>query len=151
MKRLRETFAVGELGRDDGTLALIGRRHIRDNNSWMHNFERLMRGKPRCTLFMHPDDAEARGLSNVDTATVSSRVGSVRVSVEVTDDVMQGVVSLPHGYGHAREGVRLSVAGVHAGISINDLTDDQAVDALTGTAAFSGTPVTVLASESGTS
>jgi anaerobic selenocysteine-containing dehydrogenase len=109
----------------------------------MHGFERLMRGKPRCTLLINPIDAEARGLADQDTATVTSRVGSVTVTVAVTEDVMPGVVSLPHGYGHTRAGTRLSVADAHAGVSINDLTDDQLVDQLTGTAAFSGTPVTV--------
>jgi anaerobic selenocysteine-containing dehydrogenase len=102
-----------------------------------------MRGKPRCTLLMHPADAAARGLGDHDTATVTSQVGSVQVRVTLTEDMMPGVVSLPHGYGHTRQGTRLAVDADHAGVSINDLTDDQAVDELIGTAAFSGTPVTV--------
>jgi anaerobic selenocysteine-containing dehydrogenase len=92
---------------------------------------------------MHPDDARARGLGDGQTVQVRSRVGSVPVRLELTDAVMPGVVSLPHGWGHGRPGVRLRVAAAHAGVSLNDLTDDRAVDALLGTAAFSGTPVQV--------
>jgi anaerobic selenocysteine-containing dehydrogenase len=128
---------------DGARMVLIGRRHLRDNNSWMHNVEALMTGKPRCTLFVHPDDARALGLADGGEACVRSRVGEVRVSVTVTDEVMPGVVSLPHGYGHHRRGVRLSVATEHAGVSINDLTDDTFVDALSGNAALSGVSVDV--------
>ncbi|MGE0455218.1 MAG: molybdopterin-dependent oxidoreductase [Vicinamibacteria bacterium] len=127
----------------DGPLLLIGRRELRSNNSWMHNSERLVKGPDRCTLMMHPEDAAARGLTDGQPVAVSSRVGSVQVPLEITDDVRAGVVCLPHGYGHARPGVRLAVASRHAGASQNDLTDDQRVDLLGGTAAFSGTPVLV--------
>ena len=130
-------------GRD--RLVLIGRRHLRDNNSWMHNVPQLMRGTPRCTLFVHPEDASRLGLSNGQEAIVRSRVGEVRVPVTVTEDIMRGVVSLPHGYGHRRAGVKLAVATEHAGVSVNDLTDDQMLDTLSGNAAFSGVPVEVLA------
>jgi anaerobic selenocysteine-containing dehydrogenase len=109
----------------------------------MHNVPMLMSGKPRCTLMMHPEDARALGLAEGDEAVVTSRVGQVSVPVNVTDDVMRGVVSLPHGYGHRRDGVRQSIAAKHAGASLNDLTDDQRVDALCGNAAFSGVPVRV--------
>ena len=126
-------------------LQLIGRRHLRSNNSWMHNTPRLMKGKPRCTLLVHPDDAAARGLVDGGTAEVRSRVGAVMVPVEVSDTVMPGVVSLPHGFGHGRQGVRLSVASAHAGVSINDLTDAQEVDGVGGTAVLNGTPVVVRA------
>ena len=126
-------------------LQLIGRRHLRSNNSWMHNTPRLMKGKPRCTLLVHPDDAAARGLVHGGTAEVRSRVGAVLVPVEVSDTVMPGVVSLPHGFGHGRQGVRLSVASAHAGVSINDLTDAQEVDGVGGTAVLNGTPVVVRA------
>jgi len=125
------------------SLLLIGRRELRSNNSWMHNSERLVKGPDRCTLMMHPEDAAARGLADGQPVLVSSRVGSVRVPLEVTDDVRAGVVCLPHGYGHARPGVRLAVAARRPGESQNDLTDDQRVDPLGGTAAFSGTPVRV--------
>jgi anaerobic selenocysteine-containing dehydrogenase len=102
-----------------------------------------MRGRPRCTLFVHPDDAARLGLAEGKEARVRSRVGEVRVPVTVTDEIMRGVVSLPHGYGHGRPGTRLGVAFEHAGVSVNDLTDDQSVDTLSGNAAFSGVPVEV--------
>jgi len=124
---------------------LIGRRHVRSNNSWLHNSQRLVKGKPRCTLMMHPDDAAARGLQEGALAMVRSRVGVVQVAVEITPDIEPGVVSLPHGWGHGRSGVRLAVASAHAGVSINDLVDDQRIDALTGTAVLNGTPVEVAA------
>src|SRR5215813_8719006 len=129
----------------NGELLLVGRRDLRSNNSWMHNSQRLVKGPERCTLLMHPDDARARGLSAGQTVQVRSRVGSVPVHLEVTDSMMPGVVSLPHGWGHGRAGVQLRVASAHAGVSLNDLTDDRAVDALLGTAAFSATPVHVTA------
>jgi anaerobic selenocysteine-containing dehydrogenase len=126
-----------------GSLALIGRRDLRSNNSWMHNSERLVRGRRRVTLEIHPDDARERGIADAATVRVRSRVGEVRVEAEVTERVRRGVVCLPHGFGHGRPGTRLAIANAHAGVSINDLTDDTRVDALTGTAAFSGVPVTV--------
>jgi anaerobic selenocysteine-containing dehydrogenase len=143
VKRLREAFPEGVALLADGELLLIGRRHLRDNNSWMHNVPMLMTGKPRCTLMMHPEDARSLGLAEGDEAVVASRVGQVSVPVNVTDEVMRGVVSLPHGYGHRRNGVRLSVAEKHAGVSLNDLTDEQRLDTLCGNAAFSGVPVRV--------
>jgi anaerobic selenocysteine-containing dehydrogenase len=125
------------------SLRLIGRRHVRSNNSWLHNSRRLLKGPDRCTLMLHPDDAAARSLSSGDLAQVSSRVGSVTVEVEVTDDVMPGVASLPHGFGHGREGVKLSVAGAKPGVSLNDLTDPMDYDPLSGNAVLNGTLVTV--------
>ncbi len=126
------------------TLSLIGRRALRSNNSWMHNSERLVRGKNRCTLQMHPRDAGARTLIEGESVRVESRVGSVIVPVEITNSVMPGVVSLPHGWGHGKRGTRLTIANAHPGVSINDLTDDQRIDALTGNAGFSGVPVQVV-------
>lgn len=126
-------------------LVLIGRRELRSNNSWMHNAERLMRGVDRCTLLMHSADAEARGLGSGQRVHVRSRAGEIEVPLEISDEVMAGVVSLPHGFGHGRPGVQLRVASQHAGASINDLTDDARIDALCGTAAFSGVPVEVSA------
>ena len=130
-------------GSEDTRLVLIGRRELRSNNSWMHNCERLVKGPRRCTLQMHPADASARGLGEGDTVRVTSRVGHVEVPVEVTDGMMPGVVSLPHGWGHGRPGVLQRVATRDPGASINDLTDDRAIDALCGTAAFSGVAVKV--------
>lgn len=127
----------------NGELRLIGRRQLRSNNSWMHNAERLLRGKPQCTLLIHPSDAAPRNLSSGQTVVVRSRVGSVELPIEISDEMMPGVVSIPHGWGHDREGVELEVAREHAGKSINDLTDELAIDALCGTAAFSGISVSV--------
>ena len=125
-------------------LLLIGRRHLRSNNSWMHNVKRLVRGKNRCTMMMNPDDAQQYDLSEGDCVTVQSRVGQVNIPVEITDKMMQGVVSIPHGFGHNRKDIQLDVASEFAGVSINDLTDDQGIDELTGNAAFSGVPVRVI-------
>jgi anaerobic selenocysteine-containing dehydrogenase len=124
-------------------LVLIGRRHLRSNNSWLHNSPRLIKGPPRCTLQMNPRDAAARGLTAGCLVQVKSNVGTVRVSLEITDALMEGVVSMPHGFGHARAGTQLRVANVHAGASINDITDDARVDLLSGNASFSGVPVAV--------
>jgi len=123
-------------------LVLIGRRHQRDNNSWMHNSERLTRGRPRHQLLMHPDDLTSRGLTDGSQVRVSSRVGEVVTEVRGTDEMMPGVVSLPHGYGHQVEGVRMDNATKVPGVSINDLTDPERLD-MSGNAAFNGTPVAV--------
>jgi anaerobic selenocysteine-containing dehydrogenase len=141
--RLQARFSGTAGGRE---LLLIGRRHLRSNNSWMHNAARLMKGKDRCTLMIHPDDAERIGIKNGDVVHVSSRVGKVRAPAEVTSDMMAGVVSLPHGFGHGRDGVQLRVATSRPGVSVNDLTDERALD-ISGNAAFSGVPVTVVAAE----
>lgn len=139
--RSASTAAAGR----DAPLELIGRRAVRSCNSWMHNYDRLVRGKRRCTLLMHPDDAAVRGIDHGAMVRVASRVGAVEVELELTDTMMPGVVSLPHGWGHGREGTQLAIAGAHAGVSINDLTDELRIDALTGNAAFSGVAVTVAA------
>jgi anaerobic selenocysteine-containing dehydrogenase len=127
------------------TLRLIGRRHVRSNNSWLHNAQRLVKGPVRNRLLMHPADAEARGLSNGAKVVVRSRTGEVVVELEACASVMPGVVSLPHGWGHGRDGVRLRVAQAHAGVSPNDLTDERFLDAVSGNAALNGVPVTVVA------
>lgn len=127
------------------SLKLIGRRDVRSNNSWMHNSERLVSGKPRCVLWMHPQDAQARGLVTQQEVAVQSRVGRITVPLLVTEDIRPGVVSLPHGWGHGRSGVQLRVAQAHAGASINDLTDDRLTDPISGNAAFSAVPVDVQA------
>jgi anaerobic selenocysteine-containing dehydrogenase len=132
----------------NGHLLLIGRRHLRSNNSWMHNSERLVKGKPQCTVLMHPTDAANRDLLDGQQVVVRSRVGSIVLPVEISEEIMRGVVSIPHGWGHDRVGSQQSVAQQHAGASINDLTDQHAVDALCGTAAFNGTEVTVAAHNS---
>jgi anaerobic selenocysteine-containing dehydrogenase len=131
----------------NGHLLLIGRRQLRGNNSWMHNYQRLVKGnpaKPACSILMHPTDAANRDLIAGQNVRVRSRVGSVVLPLEITEEIMPGVVSIPHGWGHDRTGNHLAVAQQHAGQSINDLTDDQAIDAVCGTAAFNGTSVTVV-------
>jgi anaerobic selenocysteine-containing dehydrogenase len=127
----------------NGNLLLIGRRQLRSNNSWMHNSSRLVKGKPQCTILMHPTDAAHRHLRPGQTVSVRSRVGSVEVPIEISEEIMPGVVSIPHGWGHDRLGIQLEVAQQHAGESINDLTDNLTIDALCGTAAFNGTWVAV--------
>lgn len=128
---------------DADELVLIGRRELRSNNSWMHNFDRLVKGQERCTLLMHPQDAAARGIADGSLAKVQSRVGEVHAPVGLSDEMARGVVSLPHGWGHGRKGVQQRVAQEHAGVSINDLTDDQLVDGMSGNAALNSVRVTV--------
>ncbi|MDB5973764.1 MAG: molybdopterin oxidoreductase family protein [Nevskia sp.] len=127
----------------DGALSLIGRRHLRSNNSWMHNSARLVKGPTRHQLLMHPQDLAARGLLDGSAVRIRSRAGEVVVKVESSDEVMPGVVSLPHGWGHDRSGTRMGVAQAHAGASNNDLTDETYLDRLSGNAALNGVPVTV--------
>jgi anaerobic selenocysteine-containing dehydrogenase len=124
-------------------LLLIGRRHVRSNNSWMHNIETLVAGRDRCTLLMNPEDAKRRGLENGVICEVSSRTGKLRVEVETTEAMMAGVVSLPHGWGHDVEGVRMKVARAHAGVPSNILTDDSILDVVSGNAVLNGIPVEV--------
>jgi anaerobic selenocysteine-containing dehydrogenase len=137
LSRLREARESG----DDFPLRLIGRRHLRSNNSWMHNSHRLVKGKDRCTLLMHSEDADRYALSSGDQSTLRSKVASVLVTIEVSDSMMPGVVSLPHGWGHSRANTRLSVAQAHPGVSLNDLTDDSIIDRLSGEAVLNGVPV----------
>lgn len=144
-----QSLVLGDLDRlraqappTEGELLLIGRRHKQDCNSWMHNSERLTKGRDRHQLLVNPEDLAARGLASGDLVTVTSRVGAVQVEALATDDMMRGVVSLPHGYGHQREGVRMGRATQVAGVSVNDLTDAERLD-VSGNAAFSGLPVTL--------
>ncbi|MGI8663949.1 MAG: molybdopterin oxidoreductase family protein [Acidimicrobiales bacterium] len=142
VQRLRDAL---QRRRDEGSLVLVGRRHLRSNNSWMHNLDVLVKGKARCTLQMHPDDAARLGLLDGAGAEVSSRVGRLVVPVEVTDSIMAGVVSIPHGWGHDKPGAQLGIAAGHAGVNSNVLTDEQLLDALSGNAVLNGIPVTVAA------
>ncbi len=132
------------LGESPGDgLVLIGRRHLRNNNSWMGNSPRLAKGPLRCTLMIAPDDARARGIANGATVAITSAAGRIEVAAEITDAMMPGVVSMPHGFGQRRPGVRLAVAQSRPGASINDLTERRRIDPLSGNAALVGTPVTV--------
>jgi anaerobic selenocysteine-containing dehydrogenase len=143
LERLRTRWP--ELRREADGMVLIGRRQLQSNNSWMHNSERLLRGKQRCTLLIHPDDAAERGLRAGDAAEIRSRVGSIEAPIELSAAMRRGVVSLPHGWGHGRPGTLLQVAATKPGVSANDVTDDQRVDLLCGTAAFSAVPVEIRA------
>ncbi len=140
LQRLRARFASGH---GEPELVLIGRRDLRSNNSWMHNCERLVRGRPRCTLLMHPADATRRGIADGQRVEVKSGVGSIELDVELSEEMMPGVVSLPHGWGHTRPDTRLRTAQRFAGVSVNDITDERTLDALSGNAVFNGVPVEV--------
>jgi anaerobic selenocysteine-containing dehydrogenase len=122
---------------------LVGRRHVRSNNSWMHNIEKLVKGKPRCTLQLHPDDAKELGLDDGGQALVRSRVGQIEAPVEIDPGIRRGVVSLPHGWGHGKPGSALSVAAKHPGVNTNVLTDEEAMDVPSGTSVLNGIPVTI--------
>ncbi|NWD48937.1 molybdopterin oxidoreductase family protein [Pseudomonas gingeri] len=137
-------FAAQQLP-EAGELLMIGRRHVRSNNSWMHNYHRLVKGKPRHQLLMHPDDLASRGLDDGQRVRVSSRVGVIEVEVLASVEMMPGVVSLPHGWGHARPGVQMTIASGQPGSSANDLTDERQLDELSGNAALNGVPVRVAA------
>jgi anaerobic selenocysteine-containing dehydrogenase len=138
LPRLAQRFSQA----NDG-LVMIGRRHLRSNNSWMHNSERLVKGPSRCTLMIHPDDATQRGLVEGGVARVATTKGAIDLPVEITDSVMPGVVSVPHGWGHGRRGVQLRVASSVPGASVNDVIDSTRIDELSGTSALSGQPVEV--------
>ncbi len=140
LERVRDVLknAPPQYGGTSSTLQLIGRRNLRDNNSWMHNSEKLMKGKNRCTVMMNTIDAAALQCVDKQLVKVTSRVGSVALPIEITADIMPGVVSIPHGYGHNRKGVKLDVAQQHAGASLNDLTDEMEIDELTGNAVLNG-------------
>lgn len=133
---------LASLDSEDGFL-LIGRRHLRSNNSWMHNLPALSGGSNRCTLQIHPDDASRLGVT--DLAVVTGPGGKLEVPVEITDAIRPGVVSLPHGWGHSAPGTRMSVAAGHPGVNVNSLFDDSLMDPLSGTAVLNGVPVEVTA------
>jgi anaerobic selenocysteine-containing dehydrogenase len=135
--RLRASLAEHR----NGGLVLIGRRTLRSNNSWMHNLEPLVKGPPDCTLHVNPADAERLGLADGGAARVKSRAGELEAPVEVTDKVMPGVVSLPHGWGHGAKGTNLPVAARYAGVNVNELTDEMDVEPVSGNAILNGVPV----------
>ncbi len=135
----------GERAATPRPLLLIGRRELRSNNSWMHNSPHLVRGRERCVLLMNPHDAERRGLDTGARARVSTATGAIEVPVEITLELMPGVVSLPHGWGHGSPGARLSVASLRPGVNVNQLVDERSVDRLSGTSVLNGVPVEVSA------
>jgi anaerobic selenocysteine-containing dehydrogenase len=129
--------------RANGELLLINRRHMRSNNSWMHNIPLLVSGKPRCTLLIHPHDAAAAGIEGNDTVRVSSQKGALNIVAEITEDIMPGVVSIPHGWGHDVKESRMEVAEAHAGVNCNVLGDERALDVPSGNASLFGVPVKI--------
>jgi anaerobic selenocysteine-containing dehydrogenase len=128
---------------DEYNLLLIGRRDPRTNNSWLHNSYRMVKGKKRCLALVHPQDAQSRGITDGDDVTVRSRVGSIKIPVFLTEEMMPGVISIPHGWGHDMAGVNLSIAQQHAGVNTNILTDENFLDSLSGNAALNGVPVSL--------
>jgi anaerobic selenocysteine-containing dehydrogenase len=139
LDRLREALA------DDLELVIIGRRQTRSMNTMLHNVPVLMKGRERCTLWVHPDDASARGLVDGGQCEISSDSGMIEATVEVSDSVIRGVVSLPHGWGHHGPGLQLSVAEQHPGANLNAITGAGGLDLPSGTAAFNGVKVEIRA------
>ena len=125
-------------------LLMIGRRDVRSNNSWMHNLPRLVKGKNRCTALMHPADAKARGIQDGDEICISSQIGDIELAVELTSDLMEGVISVPHGFGHSGKDIRMEVAQRRPGVNVNAIIDDGFVDRLSGTSVLNGVAVTAV-------
>jgi anaerobic selenocysteine-containing dehydrogenase len=148
LARVHDWLALS--GGDGQGLVLIGRRDLRSNNSWLHNVRSLVKGPDRTALYMSPVDADKRGLGDGETVRVTSTKGTVTARLSVSDVMMPGVVSLPHGWGHASAADSLRVAGPLGGPNLNTLTDEDVVDPLTGTAALNGVPVEVTAHSGGT-
>lgn len=147
LPRLRRALGAptraGSGGERPAALVLVGRRHLRSNNSWMHNVATLNGGSNRCTLQIHPADAARLGLEDGAQARVKADGGELEAPVEITDAVRTGVVSLPHGWGHSRPGTRMSVAAGRPGVNVNQLLDGSRLDPLSGTAVLNGFPVEV--------
>lgn len=139
LARLHERFAARQQ-EEDGFL-LIGRRHMRSNNSWMHNLNVLVKGKDRCTLMIHPDDAARLELSAGDIVTISTEVNAIDVPVEISDEIMTGVVSIPHGWGHALAETQIDIANDHPGTNVNALIGEEMYDKPSGNSMLNGIPV----------
>ncbi len=122
---------------------LIGRRNLRSNNSWLHNIHRMIKGPNTCTAMLNTKDAAEYNIKSGDQIRIKSRVAEVEIEAEVTDEIMQGTISIPHGWGHDREGIRMQTAAAKAGVSFNDLADDQLVDALSGVSVINAIPVSI--------
>ncbi|WP_339769154.1 molybdopterin-dependent oxidoreductase [uncultured Paraglaciecola sp.] len=156
LPRLEKHFFSDESPLDQhnsDTLYLIGRRHLKSNNSWLHNSPRMMKGlssdkkgqNPRCSAQLHPDDAARFSIQDGQLISVTSRVGQVEIVAELTDKIMPGVISIPHGWGHNKAGSSWKLAEQHSGVSVNDLTDEMCLDELSGNAVLNGVPVTIAA------
>jgi len=137
------TRLAHRMERTPDDLVLVSRRHLRSNNSWMHNVPALMKGRDRCTIHMHPDDAARCGVASGDTVTVQSEAGSIDIPVEITKEIKPGVVSIPHGWGHGQPETRVTTANAHAGVNTNILSPPHFTDEISGNAAVNGIPVTV--------
>ncbi|MFB8772622.1 molybdopterin oxidoreductase family protein [Streptomyces broussonetiae] len=140
LPRLRAALAERPAG-----LVLVGRRHLRSNNSWMHNVPALTGGSNRCTLHIHPEDADRLGVRDGEAVRVKGAGGEVTAPAEVTADIRPGVVSLPHGWGHDRPGTRLRHAATDPGVNVNQLLDGSLLDPLSGNAVLNGVPVELIA------
>jgi anaerobic selenocysteine-containing dehydrogenase len=143
LERLQQTFFAATAATIEFPLALVSRRLPRSHNSWTHNSHRLVKGKNQCTMLVNSNDANRLNLLSGQMAQVKSRVGELTVAVEVSDEMMSGVVSIPHGWGHDMDGTQMRTARLQPGVNINELTDESVVDELTGNACFSGIPVSV--------
>ena len=148
LARVKETFSNTENAAKKGEhgMLLIGRRHVRSNNSWLHNSHRLVKGKSRCLALIHPEDAQKLGhRDEADSLQlrVKSRVGEVEIEASISDEIMPGVISIPHGWGHNKSDTSWKTAQANAGVSVNTLTDELSIDALSGNAALNGVPVAV--------
>ncbi len=139
LRRLAETLTNVPTGQNE--LMMIGRRDPRTNNSWLHNAPLAVKGPNRCTLIVHPDDAKRLGLDDAKHVSIRSRIATRTAQLTISDEVMPGVVSLPHGWGHGAEGMRMSIASAHPGINFNDLADDSVIEAVVGNAVLNGIPV----------
>jgi anaerobic selenocysteine-containing dehydrogenase len=135
--------AAKDLATPAPALVIIGRRDVRSNNSWMHNLPTLAKGPFRCTALVHPDDAARHGVTNGGMATLRNGHRSVQAQVQVSPDMMPGVVSLPHGWGHHLPGTQLRVAAERPGANLNALLDDQLRDPLSGNAVLGGVAITM--------
>jgi anaerobic selenocysteine-containing dehydrogenase len=144
--RLSATIAADTAG--DQPLVMIGRRDPRTNNSWLHNTPLAVKGPDRCTLIVHPDDARRLGLQDAKHVSIRSRVATRTAKLTISDEVMPGVVSLPHGWGHGAEGMRMALASANAGINFNDMADDSVIEAVVGNAILNGIPVELEAADS---
>ncbi len=144
LPRVERYFFDPDSEKKSASLMLIGRRHLKTNNSWLHNSPRMHKGNNRCSAQIHPIDAKNHAIADGDQIVVTSRVGQVTVEAEVTDKIMPGVISIPHGWGHDKNGITWQVARQNAGANVNALTDEMAVDELSGNAVLNGVPVSIV-------